>query len=574
MQNFIYEFLLLLLDTYRSHNFWSGPFQRLEKLKIQSIINRNPAITKVALKGFWELMSHGFQRRFHHEQNDFQQYIGQLTQGALGKVNENPVNGGFDGFFQQVGRQISNQYALTQSQAEQWQAIQQARYLARSPFVRMLPSFIHPYIDYFQSLYKAPNRFEMIRGILLGLFLSVVTVLNTGRRAFTFTCIGNLIPLSILLSRGMPTKKPMPGMPLQNDRRSIFWSMESFYTATALTAMFSIPVVLLTRGIIALFFSQQIPVQYHWMIPIAAGILSTNIGTSYYEVYESSTQGGSRWRKAVSQYSSPESLVTATATATATTATSDASSGEPSTTPSITPAVSTLSNGLNIGNANQLYSIYADEYYPDRDDIRGLVSSSKPWDKLVPAYIPDMDEIEYEKWRDDRTDARLPPMEDFDEASIDLGVKKTIRSNQDSSENTNNNALRDFSVDDDTPRWIGQHVEKSTLAANAWREIKTTFERDYSEFSPIFGPAGFRDKTPEWVKLFGKVWAEKTASRRAMARDYGSYRKTMWRTDPDVVIQPYDGVKDFGKKDEEEDEEDEDGEGGGGEDGEEKEEDG
>ena len=94
------------------------------------------------------------------------------------------------------------------------------------------------------------------------------------------------------------------------------------------------------------------------------------------------------------------------------------------------------------------------------------------------------------------------------------------------------------------PNWLNSAYQKNVLQANAWRSKPFVFIKDTTEFEPVPGPFGFRDKRPQWLQIFGTgVWEEKiTASRRA-ARAFGSYRKTMWKLDKQVVLRPCDGVE-------------------------------
>lgn len=94
------------------------------------------------------------------------------------------------------------------------------------------------------------------------------------------------------------------------------------------------------------------------------------------------------------------------------------------------------------------------------------------------------------------------------------------------------------------PVWLNTAYQKNVLKANKWRGKPTKFVKDNTEFEPIVGPVGFRDKQPSWLQdLFSAgIWEEKITASRKAARAFGSYRKTMWKIDKEVQLQPCDGA--------------------------------
>lgn len=92
-----------------------------------------------------------------------------------------------------------------------------------------------------------------------------------------------------------------------------------------------------------------------------------------------------------------------------------------------------------------------------------------------------------------------------------------------------------------TPSWLGNAYKKSVESMNKWRGKKPKHKRDTSEFEPIEGTFAFRDKRPDWLDCFGSgVWEESGAASRSAARAFGTYRKTMWKIDPKIVLQKCD----------------------------------
>ena len=77
-----------------------------------------------------------------------------------------------------------------------------------------------------------------------------------------------------------------------------------------------------------------------------------------------------------------------------------------------------------------------------------------------------------------------------------------------------------------------------------WRSAPRKYKQDFSEFELVAtGPYAFRDKHPSWLDAFGnQIWEEQLSLSRKAARAFGTYRKTMWKIDNEVVLQPCDGA--------------------------------
>jgi hypothetical protein len=92
------------------------------------------------------------------------------------------------------------------------------------------------------------------------------------------------------------------------------------------------------------------------------------------------------------------------------------------------------------------------------------------------------------------------------------------------------------------PKWVTAAYHKNVLIANKWRnQPAPRFVKDTSEFEPVTGPAGFRDQRPSWLReKFGSgMWEDRLVASRAAAREFGTYRKSMWK----VKLRACDGAK-------------------------------
>lgn len=107
-------------------------------------------------------------------------------------------------------------------------------------------------------------------------------------------------------------------------------------------------------------------------------------------------------------------------------------------------------------------------------------------------------------------------------------------------------------LEKEAPKWLNSAYMKNVLQANKWRDKTSKRPKDASEFKPIEGPVFIRDKSPDWLKdIFGGgPWEEKISVSRKVARDFGTYRKTMWKIDKEVVLKNCDGADKLETKDE------------------------
>lgn len=225
-------------------------------------------------------------------------------------------------------------------------------------------------------------------------------------------------------------------------------------------------------------------------------LVTTAYFTSFYEVFEEKHKNGWRWRSALKgSFSVAEEA-----------------------------EMRKEIYGERIGR-----NIYGFKYEPDVDDFPPLPKYLDELPGAKPLYGPgDFDETisthQYETWRDVRSAARKPPVEDVSSEVPWVGGKP---------------GLFPLSI----PNWIKSAYKTNVLKANSWRGKPSSYPKDFSEFQPVEGPWGCRDKRETWLKLFSTgIWEEKVSVSRRAARAFGTYRKSMWKVDPEVKLLPCDGA--------------------------------
>lgn len=452
-----------------------GPYARLKKIQQQAVVENDVQMGVDAQKKFDTLMEQGLYRRLYHEREEFDSFM------QDGKQLTN------NGFLSNVAREVTAQMELGRSTEEQYREIQRRKFMQRNGLIRFFPSFMHKYVNYLISLRKDPKPAELARNTAVGLFFSMLTIYNTGKRAFTFAFIGNLMALSILLARNQPVSSE----PLV-DKRAATWSVQSYYAATAISLLFTVPATLITRGLMQLI--STVPPKLKWTIAFGAGIITSSIGTSWFEVFEEVGKGGWRWKRSQEGFL-PEDM----------------------------------EKELKERLSKKDKTTQAFDFAYDPDVEENAVSQDDD-DKREATFDMDMEkEIEhYDNWFKERRDSRKPPL-------------RYLESRNDVVLGTTGGANEPF-LPKKPASWMVEPFVQSIKDTNRWREIKPRFVKDYSEFEPIKGPFGFRDKTPEWLRTLSSIYVERTSSRKTLAREYGSYRKTMWRRDRHVVLKPTDGA--------------------------------
>ena len=420
------------------------------------------------------------------------------------KVDENYydlMNTGFDRRFSSekknespllaAAKLTSFQLELAKSKSEQLADLSKQRLEERTGVMKAVPPGLHKFIDYANSMYKKPAQSEIVKNMSLGAFFSFVVFSNTGARsAFMYFVIGNLALMSSLLTRNMPKVTAAPGM---DKKKVVSWSSNAFKTALTMTLSCTIATALATVTVLSVF---PLPIAVKLKAAMIASMLTTSFATSFYEVFESKGKGGSRWAKA-----------------------------QEGTLPADVEAK--LAKEV-YGSGNKADELYDYDYNPQIDDYPAqpkYVDEMKPVEAGGSGELDEGESLEhFEKWRQWRRESRRPPVEDAPPETPWVGSKEGMYVTK-------------------VPTWLSTAYKANVLKANKWRDKPARFVKDNTEFELITGPFAFRDKFPEWLKMFGNdVWEERTSQSRKLARSFGTYRKTMWVIDKKVKLLPCDGA--------------------------------
>lgn len=381
---------------------------------------------------------------------------------------------------------------LGKSKDEQLQDLKKLQRSQRAGVLKFFPQEFLQYYDYLVSLRINPTKIDLIKNVGFGSFFSFIVWANmSARSSFMYFVIGNLSILSLLITRNMPSSKIVPGM---EKRKVATWSSNTFKTALAITLLFTGMTSLLTTLLLSPFtFNSSIKFKASMII----SLLTSSFVTTFFEVFEDKNKNGWRWQK------SSEGLLK----------------------PDDKARLSSLYGMEQLGDKYDFqYNPMVDEFPPKPkyiDEIDGK-------DPLISGGSGELDEAEslvhYNEWRQSRKDARRAPIEyaapeeSWVGSKVGMYVKKV-------------------------PSWLSTAYNKYVIKANSWKSKKPKHQKDTSEFELIDGPMGFRDKRPDWLNLFGTgIWEEKISVSRRAARAFGSYRKSMWKIDKKVVLQPCDGA--------------------------------
>lgn len=379
---------------------------------------------------------------------------------------------------------------LGKSKIDQLAEMKRERLERRSKFVRMFPEKLHVYFDYLNSLYVKPAKSDLNRNLSLGAFFSSIVLANRAlRSAFMFSNVANLILISTMLTRNIPEAPVQPGM---GRRRVATWSGSAFRTAVGITLYYFLGSAALMASLLAVF---PLPLAAKFKAALVTGVMSTSYFSTFYEVYEEKGKGGWRWQKALGGTS-------------------------------IEDVNALIEQNARSKRKVDIYDFAYDpmvEEFPPQQIYIDEVPGEQPQFSNASG---DMDEGEwkdhYDNWRVARKDSRRAPIEDAPPETEWVGGKVGMYVSK-------------------VPTWIGSAYKKGVTNMNKWRGKKPIHKKDTSEFEPVEGPLGFRDKRPDWLDMFGSgVWEEKGTASKKAARDYGTYRKTMWKKDNKVVLQKCD----------------------------------
>eukprot|EP01036_Dinobryon_divergens_P022431 gene22431-30684_t len=482
---------MMAADVAKADVFWESTMPRIKR-KRQAAALEGDTLKRINVdKNFFNLMEAGFQRRFSREvaadvdPEQLQQKSPASMADFIAKI---------------AAKKTSDQLELRKSKEEQLKELKRRQMMQRSGWMKLVPQNLHKYFDYLVTLRKDPGKGDLSRNFVVAAIFSFITLSNSrARMAFIYSIFGNIAIMSILLTRNMPKID----VPLGMDRRRVVnWSTNSFNTAVAITALFAIPTALVTFALCSLLTLSAVTKA---RIAMASSIAGAAYFTAFYEVFEEKTKNGWRWKKAIDG--------------------------------SLTEDVQERLRRevFEKKNTSELYDYEYDpqiEEFPPQPkyvDERDMLIFGQKWKPQGSSNSAgDIDEDEAAKhfsdWRDERRDARKAPIMDVQPEVPWVGGRKGM-------------------YVQNIPGWLNTAYQKNVLKANKWRGKPTKFVKDTTEFEPVVGPLGFRDKQPSWLDLFGTgIWEEKITASRKAARAFGSYRKTMWKIDKEVQLQPCDGA--------------------------------
>ena len=460
--------------------------QRVKKKRLSANHGKNMQARLDTDKNFIKLMNVGFDRRLKTDKIAEKETERYSLEGGLTTISPSCV-------VQFAARQTIDQFELSKTKAEQLEELKRKKLMQRSGFMRIIPQPFHKYIDYLVSLRKPPQQGEIRRNLAVSAVFAFITMLNArARMAFIYSFIGNIAIMSILLTRNMPQLNVPMGM----DRNHVVnWSQTSFRTAMGVTFLHAISAGLTFAGFLAAL-PLTLSLQFRLRTSMAFSVIAAAYFTSFYEVFEEKSKAGWRWKRAVKGILSDE----------------------------VQERLRQQVYGEGTNGGVPLTQEYEVDYDPQVDDYPPLPKYMDEVDGSGGKTIDPEDVEHYNKWFQDRRDARKPPIEDAPSEAPWLGGKPGL-------------------FVKNPPKWLTAAYKKNILKEHSWRDLPAKFEKDYTEFEPIVGSVGFRDKAPEWLEMFGSgIWQDKITVSRSAARAYGAYRKTMWKIDKEVKLLPCDGA--------------------------------
>lgn len=499
---------MIKADVARGDTFWGGTFPRLKKQRIEARLNQDVEAGMAVEDNFIALMKSGWKRRLAAKQF--------LDNGGLlkskGKVSPAMLP-------YTIAQQITDQFEVRRSSADQLEELQKSRVKDRGPLVRLLPRSWHIYVDYLISLKKGPTTGELIRNMAIAIVFALLSArARNVRFSFYFGIAGLIMNTSILVMRGAE-RFMGPRRPGYERAKVVTYSMASYKTALAISVLYGlaglIPSFLLLKASPVKATTSNI---LRLCMPIA--ILVSGYFSSFYEVYEDKKNAGWRFKRVMRGSANDE--------------------------------ISKRLKSKVFGDAEggPFSEVYDYDYDPDIHDypetpkyadqvqrhaLKGEESEA-PVKNAAASGTGFLDEEEstelFDKWYKERKDTRKDPIDEAEPDSPWVGGKKGM-------------------YPANVPEWLDSAYKKSNVKASKWKGKKSKYERekDMAEEVVFYGPYAFRDKTPDWVQsLESEIWQEKVVASRSVARDYGTYRKSMFKIDKDVKLTKWDGVEDKGKR--------------------------
>lgn len=419
-----------------------------------------------------------------------------IDAGFSRRSKSNFKNKNFEHPFASMSKQsaldVAEIFELNKPKSQVLAEMQMLKQKSRSPLVQMLPESTHKYFDYLKSLKIVPSKGDQTKSIGLATLFSFIVLMNQGaRQAFMYYVVSNIITASMLLGRNMPkANQHVPGQ-----RRQVgVWSKNSFRSAVAITLMYSLSSGLGSLLLLSVFFPKKFDVTAR-----LAMVISMYVGayaSTFYEVYEEKKKNGWRWRLAMKNDDEAKFMAN---------------------------AKEKFGKEVVKGVYDYAYDPQIDDY-PRQPKYLDEVDGTDPINNSNAGDIDEKDSEEhFVRWRVARKDARKAPILDAESDAPWVGSKAGM-------------------FVKNIPKWLQDSYARNVLKANKWRFKPTRFEKDFTEFEPIEGPWGFRDKRVEWLDWVGGIFEEKISVSRKAARVFGTYRKTMWKIDKEVKLQPCDGA--------------------------------
>jgi len=238
----------------------------------------------------------------------------------------------------------------------------------------------------------------------------------------------------------------------------------------------------------------------------AAGLIPAAIGVSYFEVFEDAKDPGSRWKKAQSLSSKVD--------------------------------LDSALLELSIEDAEKTEP-YDFEYEPDFDDFPGtsqryqhdmdLIYYPEKKDGITRELYNPEDEKHYKDWKIAMKDMQIPPLMPKDVNDAFVGAEGTFFAKTAS-------------------KSVKRSYLRGSRQGSKWKNIEQVYKSEL-EKTPITGPPGFRDATPNWIKDVLEKSVRSDGSRSPeRKREFGTYRRSMWKIDKDIEPLKADGVQDDPKK--------------------------
>ena len=358
-------------------------------------------------------------------------------------------------------------------------------------------------LKYLSSLRKKPGLFELVKNVLLVAPFVWAVGKGTGDvwNKLGFSLIGHTVLIVALVLRGRPWNTFSTFLAKE------FYPFESTAMRTALwTNLLYTGVAFTTVSTLTSLFLTAFDFNTRFSTTLSATLLASCLAASIYEVYEPRERDGWRWEHFMELEEGMGSLTG---------------------TPSGSPAA-----------AESLTQLYDFAYDPEVDDDQAAQRDASLL--LANGMDPDaVSEIEssqkhYEDFRRQVQASRKAPI-DYDENNLEA-LNELI------------GAQPGFLLPEkDIPDWMHEAYDQHVTGKADWQQVPRVQRID--QFTPDedikhIGPKFFRDKRPKWMAELSPESEEVDPDEetRKLARQYGTYRKAMYKVDKEIVLDPSDGI--------------------------------